>query len=53
MEKQTEDFVYWLMDNCELIKDKETDENVLWSYESEDYTLDLLFEIFVEEQYNE
>ena len=51
MEKQTRDFVYWLMDNCELIKDSETDENELWRYESEDYSVDGLFEIFVEEQF--
>lgn len=51
MEKQTRDFVYWLMDNCELIKDEETDENELWRYESEDYSVDGLFEIFVEEQF--
>jgi hypothetical protein len=38
MEKLTKDFVYWLMDNCELITDKETAENVLWRYETEDYT---------------
>lgn len=43
------DFVCWLMDNCELIKDKETEENVLWSYDSEDYSLDGLLTIFKEE----
>lgn len=53
MEKLTKDFVYWLMDNCELIADKETGESVLWRYESEDYTVERLFEIFAEEQYNE
>lgn len=47
MEKQQrKEFVYWLMDNCDLIKDKETDENVLWRYESEDYTVDRLLEQF-------
>jgi hypothetical protein len=44
-------FVYWLMDNCELIKDKETDKNELWRYDSEDYSVDGLFEIFVKEQF--
>ncbi len=40
------DFVCWLMENCELISDKETGENVLWRYDSEDYILDTLLEIF-------
>jgi hypothetical protein len=44
-------FVHWLMDNCELIKDKETDKNELWRYDSEDYSVDGLFEIFVKEQF--
>lgn len=43
------DFVSWLMDNCELIKDKETEENVLWRYNAEDYTIEGLLEIFIEE----
>ena len=34
-------FVNWLMDNCELSED-----NSLWSYESEDYTNEKLLEIF-------
>lgn len=46
------DFVCWLMDNCKLISTPE-EENVLWNYDSEDYTIDRLLEIFVEEQYNE
>ena len=46
MGKETRGFIYWLMDNCELIKDKETDENVLWRYDSEDYSVEGLFEIF-------
>lgn len=49
-EKFIIEFVYWLMDNCELITDKETEENVLWRYDSEDYSVDGLFKIFVEEQ---
>lgn len=40
------DFVSWLMDNCELIKDEETGENVLWRYDSEDYSIEGLLEIF-------
>lgn len=57
MEKQQKDdyaidFVCWLMDNCKLISTPE-EENVLWNYDSEDYTIDRLLEIFVEEQYNE
>jgi exopolysaccharide biosynthesis protein len=51
MKKETREFVYWLMDNCKLIKDEETDENELWRYESEDYSVDGLFEIFVEEKF--
>jgi len=51
MKKETREFVYWLMDNCKLIKDEETDENELWRYESEDYSVDGLFEIFIEEQF--
>lgn len=46
MSKETREFIYWLMDKCELIKDEETDENILWRYESEDYTVEGLFEIF-------
>ena len=48
MDKETRKFIYWLMDNCDLIKDKETGENVLWRYESEDYSVDGLFEIYKE-----
>lgn len=51
MKQTAVEFVYWLMDNCELIKDEETDENELWRYESEDYSVDGLFEIFVKEQF--
>lgn len=40
------DFVCWLMKNCKLIQDPETEENVLWRYDSEDYILDTLLEIF-------
>lgn len=46
MNKETREFVYWLMDNCELIKDKETEENELWRYESEDYSVDELFDVY-------
>jgi hypothetical protein len=42
------DFVYWLMDNCQLITDSETQENVLWRYDSEDYTVEGLFKVFVD-----
>lgn len=50
MEKQQQknfaiDFVYWLMDNCELISTEE-EENVLWRYDSEDYIVDTLLKIF-------
>ena len=38
-------FVDWLMDNCEL-----ADDNSLWSYESEDYTNERLFEIFLKNE---
>jgi len=34
-------FVNWLMDNCELAED-----NSLWTYNSEDYTNEKLYEIF-------
>jgi hypothetical protein len=34
------------MDNCQLITDEDTGENVLWRYESEDYSVDGLFEIY-------
>lgn len=44
------DFVFWLMLNCELIKDEETEENVLWRYDSEDYIIDTLLEIFKREK---
>lgn len=39
------DFVDWLMDNCELSEDQS-----LWSYNSEDYTNEKLFEIFFAEK---
>lgn len=45
----TIDFVCWLMDNCKLISTPE-EENVLWNYDSEDYTIDRLLEIFKEER---
>lgn len=44
------DFVFWLMLNCELIKDEKTEENVLWRYDSEDYIIDTLLEIFKREK---
>ncbi len=34
-------FVEWLQDNCELSEDK-----TIWSYDSEDYTNERLFEIY-------
>lgn len=43
------DFVCWLMDNCKLISTEE-EENVLWRYESEDYIIDTLLEIFKKEK---
>ena len=43
------DFVCWLMDNCKLISTEE-EENVLWRYDSEDYTIDTLLEIFKKEK---
>lgn len=46
MGKETIEFVHWLMDNCELIKDEETGENELWRYESEDYSVDELFDVY-------
>jgi hypothetical protein len=48
MKEETREFIHWLMDNCELIKDEETEENVLWRYDSEDYSVDGLFEIYKE-----
>ena len=46
MEKESKEFIYWLMDNCELITDSETQKNVLWRYNSEDYTVEGLFEVY-------
>jgi len=46
MNKETREFIYWLMDNCQLITDEDTGKNVLWRYESEDYSVDKLFEIY-------
>jgi hypothetical protein len=46
MGKDIEDFVHWLMDNCELIRDEETGENVLWRHESEDYSVDGVFKVY-------
>ena len=37
-------FVEWLQDNCELSEDK-----TIWSYDSEDYTNERLFEIYKSE----
>lgn len=37
------DFADWLMKNCELIKDLETEENALWRFDGEDYTLEQLY----------
>lgn len=39
-------FVYWLMENCELIVDQETEENVLWRFAGEDYTVQCLYNIY-------
>lgn len=40
-DEQSINFIDWLMTNCELAED-----NSLWSYDSEDYTNEKLFEIF-------
>lgn len=39
------DFTDWLMENCELSED-----NSLWSYDSEDYTNEKLYEIFLSQK---
>lgn len=41
MNKETREFVYWLMDNCELAEDSS-----LWRYESEEYSVDGIFEVY-------
>ena len=46
MGKETKEFIFWLMDNCQLIQDEKTEENILWRYEGEDYSVDGLFEQF-------
>lgn len=45
--KMSLDFADWLMENCELSEDKS-----LWSYNSEDYTNEKLFEIFYKQEFN-
>jgi hypothetical protein len=48
-QKKAEDaieFSYWLMTECELEED-----NSLWSYESEDYSNERLYEIWYELKY--
>jgi len=52
MKDETREFIYWLMDNCELIKDEKTDENVLWRYDSEDYSVEGLFEVYKKSKQN-
>lgn len=44
---ETIKFVYWLMENCELIKDDETEENTLWRFDSEDYSVEGLHEHYI------
>lgn len=41
MGKDIQDFVHWLMDNCELAED-----NSLWRYESEEYSVEGIFEVY-------
>lgn len=38
--------IYWLMDNCELIKDNETGENVLWKFDSEEYSVEGIIDYY-------
>lgn len=45
MKKRTFEFVTWLMDNCELIQDRDG-KNVLWRYNGEDYTFEKLYTIY-------
>ena len=37
-------FVHWLMDNCELAED-----NSLWIYNSEEYSVEGLFKIYLKQ----
>ena len=46
-------YTEWLMDNCEIVYDKETGEAILWRYDCEEYSfngiVDLYFKLKTEE----
>jgi len=39
-------YIHWLMDNCELIQDDETGENILWRFDSEEYSVEGITEYY-------
>lgn len=47
MKKHAINFVSWLMENCQL-----SDDNSLWSYMGEDYSLEGIYKVFEEIEKN-